>query len=44
MTIELRSVKNGKGDNPRPYSPRVYGENYDRIFKKKKATPKPNKK
>jgi hypothetical protein len=29
----------GKGDAPRPYSPKTFGREYDRIFKKKK-TPK----
>jgi len=24
-----------KGDNPRPYNPKTYGENYDAIFRKK---------
>lgn len=24
----------GKGDSPRPVSPKKYGENYDRIFRK----------
>ena len=28
--------QNGKGDSPRPVNIKKYGENYDKIFRKKK--------
>lgn len=32
----------GKGDTYRPVNPKVYGENFDRIFNKEKHAPTPN--
>ena len=31
----------GKGDTPRPVDAKVYGENYDAIFRKDKPEQKP---
>jgi hypothetical protein len=33
----------GKGDSPRPVDSAKYGENYERIFGKKKPKDKPKK-
>lgn len=33
----------GKGDKPRSVDPAKYGENYERIFGKKKTKEKPKK-
>lgn len=32
----------GKGDTPRPVDAKVYGENYDSIFRKPQPEPEPN--
>ena len=35
------AVSAGKGDTPRPVDAKVYGENYDDIFRKPQPQPQP---